>query len=159
MILKVRNKSLLKSYDFTSIVTQALKKHLEKNSWSMKNMFLHPHALIAQIPNWILLRLPKIFCTFNTWEFSKHLFHVSTNVSTYQDHTPNPALLAAGPRQGWGSAQTQPSSHAPPKQKVLSRNPGQLFRHTDLFPCKMFKEQQRLTNQILETPLNALDVT
>lgn len=107
----------------------------------------------------MLLRLPKIFCTFNTWEFSKHLFHVSTNVSTYQDHIPDPVLLAAGPRQGGGSAQTQPSSHAPSKQKVLSRNPAQLFRHTDLVPCKMFKEQQRITNQILEPPPNALDVT
>lgn len=112
-----------------------LKKHLEKNSWSMKNMFLHPHALITQIPNWILLRLPKIFCTFNTWSFQS-TFCKAVRVSL-PDRTELPASPCSQIEPRW-SPKPVPF-HTLNKQQVLSRRKGS--KSSDVYICFSGKHQ------------------
>lgn len=76
-------------------------------------MFLHPHALITQIPNWILLRWPKIFCTFNTWSFQ------STFVKAHKyprERNAQPMLLTTG------GAEDRAQSSPDPRTSVNNRS-------------------------------------
>jgi len=108
-------------------------------------MFLHPHALITQIPNWILLRWPKIFCTFNTWSFQSTFFK-ATQVPERNEHSTN----AAHNRWRWGPSSKQSWPHVLSKQQVRSRKAGQVFTNTEMFLWKAPGEQQRIMNKIQE---------